>query len=75
MANNTKNPSDEGYDAGKSGVPADSNPHRDDSVSGRMFDILTDVGTANMGDRVQTQDKNADDWDKGHEAGSEDKDK
>jgi hypothetical protein len=73
MASDSDNPGTQGYEAGKSGESSESNPHGDDSVSGRMFDITTDVVTGNVGDRTQSQDKDASDWDAGHEAGSKDR--
>ena len=69
------NPGTKGYDAGKRGDSADSNPNKDTSVTGRMFDITTDVISGNAGNRTQSQDKAASDWDAGHKAGSEDRKK
>lgn len=73
MANNYEKESKEGYDAGKRGDSADNNPHKNDTVTGRMGSILGDVITGNVGNITQEQDNKSDAWDGGHAAGKADR--
>jgi hypothetical protein len=73
MADNQSKASKEGYAAGKSGKSADSNPYKNDTPSGRMFDIVGDVITGNAANRTQENDKNSKDWSSAHGAGGKDK--
>jgi hypothetical protein len=70
MSDTTKQ---EGFEAGQKGESADSNPHDNSGVLGRMFDITADVASANAGNITQTNDQNSSDWQEGHAAGSADR--
>ncbi len=73
MANNYEKESKEGYDAGKRGDSADSNPHKNDTITGRMVSIIGDVLTGNALDSTQEQDRQSDAWKGSHDAGKADR--
>lgn len=73
--NNYEKESKEGYDSASKGESADTDPYKNDSVTGRMGSIIGDVLTGNVANQTQEQDNKSDAWQGGHNAATENKNK
>jgi hypothetical protein len=73
--NNYEKESNEGYESGSKGESSDTDPYKNDSVSGRMASIVGDVLTGNVANHTQEQDNKSEAWQGGHNAASEEKNK
>ncbi|HEX8267392.1 MAG TPA: hypothetical protein VF596_18475 [Pyrinomonadaceae bacterium] len=68
-----KSDKEQGHSDAMSGKD-NSNP-TDRGLLSRSFDILVDVGSGNAGNTTQTNDQRASDYDKGYNAGKENRSK